>query len=100
MSLLDNRIKVATHAENTVLVEQGATDKSQLMLILTGSVKLVQRVQNDDDEDGDNEIVTSIVLADELIGGLQLLTGEPAFHTIKTRQACRVAYISSQDFYE
>jgi hypothetical protein len=43
MSLLDNRIKVATYAENVNIIEQGNTEKRMLILVLSGSLKLLQR---------------------------------------------------------
>jgi hypothetical protein len=48
MSLLDDRIKVATYAENEVIVEQGTTDKNMLILVLHGHIKLIQRTSSAD----------------------------------------------------
>lgn len=36
----------------------------------------------------------------ELVGGLAILTGEPSFYTIRTRQFSRLAVIGKEEFYE
>lgn len=118
MQLLDNRINVATHGENVTVVKQGVADSSQLMLVLSGSIKLVQVVSAQEsgttnsclshstfevrfsDTEQEEEIIVSTVLPDELVGGLQLLTGEPSFYDVRTRTPCRIASISSSDFYD
>jgi lysophospholipid hydrolase len=45
-------------------------------------------------------VLTAYAMSNELLGGLQLLTAEPAFYTFKTRTATRIAYMTSTDFYE
>ncbi|VDP03764.1 unnamed protein product, partial [Soboliphyme baturini] len=41
----------------------------------------------------------AIVHADELIGGMSLLTGEGSFFSLKTRQESRLAIVMKEDIY-
>ena len=117
MQLLDGRIKVETHGENMTIVKHGVADESRLMLVLSGSIKLVQIISAHEsgttaclphstlkvhlaDTEQEEEVIVSTVLPDELVGGLQLLTGEPSFYAVRTRTPCRTASISSSDFYD
>ncbi|CAI4230346.1 unnamed protein product [Auanema sp. JU1783] len=104
-ALLDGKVTIETYDENTVIVEQGS-EEEQLMLILTGTLRLIQRCECIDeeplfDEEPDEEDQTvSRLIPKDMIGGLQLLTNEPSFYTVKTCSKCVVAKMSKQDFNE
>jgi hypothetical protein len=80
-------------------------DNEKLLLVVAGSLKMMQEPLADeneeDEEDGEREErCDAVVFARELIGGLQILSGEPAFYTIKTHNASNVAEMSKEAFQE
>lgn len=52
-----------------------------------------------DDQAKQQEMTVSIVYQDEIIGGIQLLSGEPSFYNVKTRIRTSLAVIKDTDFY-
>ena len=68
--------------EGRILSEQGATENVQLVLVLTGSLKVSQDAAADDDDDENGEERwLALVQPREIVGGLELLTNEPCFFT-------------------
>jgi len=64
------------------------------MFVVNGSLELTRR------SDDTTELLISTIHAHELVGGLTILTGEPAFYAVKARQFSRVAVVKRQDFYQ
>lgn len=73
--LLTSRIMINSLDEGRIISEQGSTDNSQLVLVLTGNLKVTQDAAFDD-EDADNgdERWLALVQPREMVGGLQLLS--------------------------
>uniref|UniRef100_A0A914WFW7 lysophospholipase n=1 Tax=Plectus sambesii TaxID=2011161 RepID=A0A914WFW7_9BILA len=104
IAALQGKITVENYPENHVIVEHGSKDNEKLMMVITGSLKLMQDRVNDDDDDenddGEQERCDAVVFAREIIGGLQILSGEPSFYTIKTHNASFVAEMTKEAFQE
>ncbi|KJH48312.1 cyclic nucleotide-binding domain protein [Dictyocaulus viviparus] len=91
-------INIRSFEEGDLLVEQGSQEE-QLILVLSGSLKLSQEPVFDEetqDEDDDNTI--SRLFPRDLFGGLQLLTNEPSFYTVRAVCKSTVAIMEKTEF--
>ncbi|KAK6014587.1 cyclic nucleotide-binding domain protein, partial [Ostertagia ostertagi] len=98
-SLIEQKgdIIIRTFEEGDVLVEQGA-EEERLILVLSGSLKLLQEPVFDEEpqEEGDNTI--SKLLPRDLVGGLHILTCEPSFYTVTANSRATVAILGKAEF--
>ncbi|CAD6188466.1 unnamed protein product [Caenorhabditis auriculariae] len=94
---IGDRLSLATYEAGKVLVEQGA-EEEQLMIILSGNVILQQESLFDEENTEDEENGNIRVGPRELVGGLQLLTNEPSFYTIRAAVRTTVAVMRKKDF--
>lgn len=62
--------------------------------MISGALMVSQRVT-----EGDDEVHMFTAYADEIVGGLAVLTGEPSFFTIRAKHFTRIALISKNTFY-
>jgi lysophospholipid hydrolase len=85
--------------EGRILNEQGSNENAQLILVLKGSLKIIQEPY-DDEEDDTPESCLTLVHPREIVGGLQLLTNEPCFYTISANVPTLVAVLNSTAFAE
>uniref|UniRef100_A0A1I7XT43 Swiss cheese n=1 Tax=Heterorhabditis bacteriophora TaxID=37862 RepID=A0A1I7XT43_HETBA len=97
LALLSDKISVQTFEEGDVLIEQGS-EEEQLMLVLTGSVRLIQEPVFDEEPQEEEDNTVSRLYPRELVGGLQLLTNEPSFYTVRACNKTAVAIIGKKDF--
>uniref|UniRef100_A0A914EL40 Uncharacterized protein n=1 Tax=Acrobeloides nanus TaxID=290746 RepID=A0A914EL40_9BILA len=100
--LLYERIHVRMVAEGETLVEQGSDDGPALLIVVQGGLKLTQSKVDDEDseetgEANEKEVNYSAVYHKELVGGLQFLTEEPSFFTIKTFSDSIIGMINKED---
>ncbi|VDL62629.1 unnamed protein product [Nippostrongylus brasiliensis] len=92
-------IKICNYEEGEVLVEQGS-EEEQLILVLSGSLRLSQASEavfdEEPQEDDDNTI--SRLLPRDLVGGLHILTNEPSFYTVSAVTRSTVAILGKAEF--
>ncbi|KAK0417626.1 hypothetical protein QR680_013118 [Steinernema hermaphroditum] len=101
VALVRDRITLETVTEGHVFIEQGTDENQQLIMVVSGALKLMQDPVFDEDEELDeNDKWYTLLLARELVGGLQLLTSEPAFYTVKAASTATVAIMSKKHFAE
>uniref|UniRef100_F1KRB4 NTE family protein n=2 Tax=Ascaris TaxID=6251 RepID=F1KRB4_ASCSU len=98
LKLINERTVVMTLSENHIISEQNA-EEERLVLVVSGTLVLSQEAVYEDEEANDDEWY-SMVHPRELIGGLQLLTSEPSFHTVRTHTAATIAILNKEDFAE
>ncbi|CAD5217297.1 unnamed protein product [Bursaphelenchus okinawaensis] len=96
--LLTGRLTVKHYEDGQVLVEQGAVENAQLIMVVHGALKVSQEADEEDNE-ADQTYMT-FVQPKELVGGLQLLTNEPSFFNIATSGPTTVAMLDRQAFAE
>uniref|UniRef100_A0A7E4V292 Neuropathy target esterase sws n=1 Tax=Panagrellus redivivus TaxID=6233 RepID=A0A7E4V292_PANRE len=94
--LLTDKIHLVSVDDGQVLVEQRCDDDPSLILVLTGGLILTQ-LADPEDEDEVIEPWQAYVHHKEIIGGLQLLSNEPAFFQIKGACQTTVALIKKVD---
>ncbi|KAJ1371191.1 hypothetical protein KIN20_033094 [Parelaphostrongylus tenuis] len=90
-------ISIHTYEEGAILVEQGSQEE-QLILVLSGSLKLSQEPVFDEEPQEDDDNTISRLFPRDLIGGLQLLTNEPSFFTICAVSKSTVAILGKMEF--
>ncbi|VDN04401.1 unnamed protein product [Thelazia callipaeda] len=97
VSLLAGRVMIENVPEKHLIVEQNSEDEL-LILILSGLLTISQEPIDGEDEYADEENI--FIYPRELVGGLQLLTGEPWFVTVRSHTPATYAVISKKDFFE
>ncbi|VDN31574.1 unnamed protein product [Gongylonema pulchrum] len=97
IALFENRLLIENVPEKHLIVEQNA-EEEQLIMILSGVLEISQEPIDGEDEAVDDEHV--FLYPRELVGGLQLLTGEPWFYTVRSHTAATYATISKKNFFE
>lgn len=90
-------ISIRTYEEGDILVEQGSQEE-QLILVLSGSLKLSQEPVFDEEPQEDDDNTISRIFPRDLIGGLQLLTNEPSFFTVCAASKSTVAILGKTEF--
>ncbi|VDM40983.1 unnamed protein product [Toxocara canis] len=98
LRLINERTHLMSIPENHVITEQNA-EEERLILVISGTVVFSQEAVYEDEEGSENEWY-SMVQPRELVGGLQLLTSEPSFHTVRSHTAATIAVINKEDFAE
>uniref|UniRef100_A0A0K0F7K1 Neuropathy target esterase sws (inferred by orthology to a D. melanogaster protein) n=1 Tax=Strongyloides venezuelensis TaxID=75913 RepID=A0A0K0F7K1_STRVS len=109
--LLQNRVEMTVASENQTIIEQGSNENAKLILVVSGALRLLQEVKEDestmDDENEnmfDSDQVTEkgyhLILQKEIVGGLQLLSNEPSFYKVKAVSNCVLATIGKNEFNE
>ncbi|VDK77114.1 unnamed protein product [Litomosoides sigmodontis] len=96
-ALFAGRITIENVPEKHLIVEQNSEDEL-LIIVLSGLLSISQEPIDGEDENADEEHI--LIYPRELIGGLQLLTGEPWFVTVRSRTNAVYATISKKDFFE
>ncbi|VDO70653.1 unnamed protein product [Haemonchus placei] len=102
-SLIEQKgdITIRTCEEGDVLVEQGS-EEEQLILVLSGSLKLTQvsSIEPVFDEELQEETDNTIskLLPRDLVGGLHVLTCEPSFYTVSANSKATVAILGKAVF--
>ncbi|CAB3402925.1 unnamed protein product [Caenorhabditis bovis] len=94
---IGNKIQIAKYDANHVVIEQGA-EEELLMLVLSGTLALTQDALFDEENNDDEDRAVIRVTARELVGGLQILTNEPSFYTIRAIVPTHVAIMKKTDF--
>ncbi|KHJ86160.1 hypothetical protein OESDEN_14098 [Oesophagostomum dentatum] len=97
MTPLHGDIVLHSYDEGEVLVEQG-TEEEKLILVLSGSLTLVQEPVFDEEPQDDDDDTISRLYPRELVGGLQILTNEPSFYTVKAATKATVAILGKAEF--
>ncbi|VDM09422.1 unnamed protein product [Wuchereria bancrofti] len=97
IALLANRVTIENVPEKHLIVEQNSEDEL-LIMVLSGFLSISQEPIDGEDENIDEE--QFFIYPRELIGGLQLLTGEPWFVTVRSHTCAIYATISKKDFFE
>ncbi|CAG9533229.1 unnamed protein product [Cercopithifilaria johnstoni] len=97
IALFAGRITIENVPEKHLIVEQNSEDE-MLIIVLSGLLAISQEPIDGEDENVDEEHI--LVHPRELIGGLQLLTGEPWFVTVRSHTYAIYATISKKDFFE
>ncbi|TKR68373.1 hypothetical protein L596_024363 [Steinernema carpocapsae] len=101
VALVRDRITLETVTEGHIFVEQGTDEDQNLIMVVSGALKLIQDPVFDEEEDVDEgDRWYTLLLARELVGGLQLLTSEPAFYTVKAGSTATVAIMKKRHFTE
>ncbi|KAL3089517.1 hypothetical protein niasHS_006901 [Heterodera schachtii] len=91
-------LKIIHLEENQSLFEEGSSENQPaLAIIVSGVLKLTQQPRFSTFEDSGQEIWTAFIHPKELVGGLQILTDEPAFYTVKGACHCAVALLEKSD---
>ncbi|VDM54810.1 unnamed protein product [Angiostrongylus costaricensis] len=90
-------VTIRTYEEGDVLIEQGSQEE-QLILVLSGSLKLSQEPVFDEEPQEDDDNTVSRLFPRDLIGGLQLLTNEPSFYTVCVVSKSTVAILGKAEF--
>ncbi|CEF67820.1 Neuropathy target esterase sws [Strongyloides ratti] len=109
--LLQDRVDMLVASENQTVIEQGSNDNVKLILVVSGALRLLQEVKEeetilDDDIDSmfDSDQITEkgyhLILQKEIVGGLQLLSNEPSFYKVKAVSNCVLATIGKNEFNE
>uniref|UniRef100_A0A914XUJ3 Uncharacterized protein n=1 Tax=Panagrolaimus superbus TaxID=310955 RepID=A0A914XUJ3_9BILA len=93
---LNETIQILSYDEDQLLVEQGSTDDPCLYLVLHGYLSLSQTA-DPDEEDDLYDSWSAFIYPKEVVGGLQLLSNEPAFYQVKAETATTVAVIKKSD---
>ncbi|KAK6102324.1 Cyclic nucleotide-binding domain family protein [Brugia pahangi] len=97
IALLAGRVTIENVPEKHLIVEQNSEDEL-LIMVLSGFLSISQEPIDGEDENIDEE--QFFIYPRELIGGLQLLTGEPWFVTVRSHTCAIYATISKKDFFE
>jgi lysophospholipid hydrolase len=89
--------------ENQLVTEQGSDAEPSLLILLSGVLRLSQESPFESEESNgespsDEPAWSSAIYPKEMLGGLQLLTNEPASMTIKTASPCVIARIDRANF--
>ncbi|KAF1761098.1 hypothetical protein GCK72_009352 [Caenorhabditis remanei] len=92
-----NKIHLESYEAGHVLIEQGA-EEEVLMMVLHGNLILAQESLFDEENNEEDESAVIRVTARELVGGLQILTNEPSFYTIRAAVPTKVAIMKKKDF--
>uniref|UniRef100_A0A8L8KIN4 Swiss cheese n=1 Tax=Heligmosomoides polygyrus TaxID=6339 RepID=A0A8L8KIN4_HELPZ len=98
LSAIQGDIIVRTYEEGEVLVEQGS-EEEQLILVLSGSLSLLQEPVFDEEPQDDDDNVISRLLPRDMVGGLHLLTNEPSFYTATAATKATVAILGKTQFH-
>nr|CDJ86549.1 Cyclic nucleotide-binding domain containing protein [Haemonchus contortus] len=98
-SLIEQKgdITIRTCEEGDVLVEQGS-EEEQLILVLSGSLKLTQEPVFDEELQEETDNTISKLLPRDLVGGLHVLTCEPSFYTVSANSKATVAILGKAVF--
>ncbi|KAL4003667.1 Cyclic nucleotide-binding domain family protein [Acanthocheilonema viteae] len=96
-ALFAGRITIENVPEKHLIVEQNS-EEEMLILVLSGLLTISQEPIDGEDENMDEEHI--LIYPRELIGGLQLLTGEPWFVTVRSHTYAIYATISKKDFFD
>ncbi|VIO92270.1 Hypothetical UPF0028 protein ZK370.4 in chromosome III, putative [Brugia malayi] len=97
IAILAGRVTIENVPEKHLIVEQNSEDEL-LIMVLSGFLSISQEPIDGEDENIDEE--QFFIYPRELIGGLQLLTGEPWFVTVRSHTCAIYATISKKDFFE
>ncbi|XP_033114501.1 patatin-like phospholipase domain-containing protein 7 isoform X2 [Anneissia japonica] len=92
-SYLDGHLQLAHVDAGSCLTQEGDQDAS-LFFIVSGKLGMMQKIVNSTEERGVFKVNPG-----EFIGELAVLTGEPAFFTVKALVYSRVIVISKTSFY-
>ncbi|VDK48930.1 unnamed protein product, partial [Anisakis simplex] len=98
IKIINERTTIMSIPENHIVSEQN-TDEERLILVISGTLVLSQETVFEDEEASDDEW-HSMIYPRELVGGLQLLTSEPSFHTIRSHTPATIAVLTKDDFAE
>ncbi|KAL6725502.1 hypothetical protein Aduo_007550 [Ancylostoma duodenale] len=90
-------VVIRSYDEGEVLVEQGS-EEEQLILVLSGALTLLQEPVFDEEPQEDDDNTISRLLPREMVGGLQILTNEPSFYTVKAASKATVAILGKAEF--
>ncbi|UMM24809.1 hypothetical protein L5515_004871 [Caenorhabditis briggsae] len=94
---IGNKIHLESYDAGHVIIEQGA-EEEVLMMVLHGNLILAQESLFDEENNEEDESAVIRVTARELVGGLQILTNEPSFYTIRAAVPTKVAIMKKKDF--
>lgn len=94
---IGSKIHLESYEAGHVIIEQGA-EEEVLMMVLHGNLILAQESLFDEENNEEDESAVIRVTARELVGGLQILTNEPSFYTIRAAVQTRVAIMKKKDF--
>ncbi|EFO23887.2 hypothetical protein LOAG_04599 [Loa loa] len=97
IALFTGRVTIENVPEKYLIVEQ-TSENELLIMVLSGLLTISQEPIDGEDENTDEEHI--FVYPRELIGGLQLLTGEPWFVTVRSHTCAIYATLSKKDFFE
>ncbi|MFH4983033.1 hypothetical protein AB6A40_009742 [Gnathostoma spinigerum] len=97
IELIQTRIDIVTIAENIIFIEENS-EEEKLYLVVNGCAEIFQTHPLEDDQGEDDLKV--LVHPRELIGGLQLLTSEPAFYSSRSYTQVTLAVMDKQSFSE
>ncbi|XP_064458537.1 neuropathy target esterase sws-like isoform X1 [Ornithodoros turicata] len=89
------KVTVKEFLPGEFLSRQDTGEQTYLSYILSGCLTVSQKTSIKDTED-----VLYVAHAGELVGALEVLTGEPAIFTRRAKVACRVGLIPSTNSYE
>ncbi|EYC02786.1 hypothetical protein Y032_0098g3120 [Ancylostoma ceylanicum] len=90
-------VVIRSYDEGEVLVEQGS-EEEQLILVLSGALTLLQEPVFDEEPQEDDDNTISRLLPREMVGGLQILTNEPSFYTVRAASKATVAILGKAEF--
>uniref|UniRef100_A0A914HBH3 Neuropathy target esterase sws n=1 Tax=Globodera rostochiensis TaxID=31243 RepID=A0A914HBH3_GLORO len=98
LELIRPFVKLVYLEENQSLFEEGNSENPPALgVVVSGMLKLTQQARFTAFEDSGQDAWTALIHPKELIGGLQILTEEPAFYTVKGACQCVVALIEKGD---
>lgn len=92
--LLKKHIKIKEFLRDTCLASEESSKENNLIFMLSGWASVSQTLIDNEEE---NYLYS--VYPGELIGALNILTGEDSIFTIRTRQNSKVAIISKESAY-
>ncbi|KAM3722647.1 Patatin-like phospholipase domain-containing protein [Dirofilaria immitis] len=96
IALFTGRITIENVPEKHLVVEQNSED--ELLIMVLSGILSISKEPLDEDENIEEEHI--FIYPRELIGGLQLLTGEPWFVTVRSHTSAIYATISKKDFFD
>ncbi|KAF7495700.1 Neuropathy target esterase sws [Sarcoptes scabiei] len=94
-TLLKKYIQIKEFLRDVCLASEETHDENNLIFLISGSITVSQKLIDTDEE---NYLYS--VYPGELIGALDVLTGEESIFTVKTKQNCKVAVVSKENSYK
>lgn len=94
-NILRDHIKIKEFYRDACLASEESHDEINLIFVLSGSITISQKLI-----DSNEEANLYTVYPGELIGALDVLTGEESIFTVRTKQNCKVAVISRDAAYD